>query len=225
MSNKTFKKIYRRLAQVILPPIAALLIKFIMLTSRVEIIGADSFYRLLDSGEGFIIPFWHGRMFLFPAFYKKYVDRDLRVLISAHRDGELISRIIDRFDLGTVRGSSRRGGKAAMLELQNLVKRGVVVIVTPDGPKGPGLKVRRGIIEMAKRTGAPILPVTYSATRKIILDTWDKFVVPLPFSTVTFSFGEPIYVGHDISREQGAEIRDRLENELNQISARADRGW
>lgn len=146
----------------ILPPFVYLIIKFIKLTSRIEHINRPNL-DILEKGEGFIVCFWHGRLLMMP--YAKLRDKG-KVMISRHRDGEFIARVIKYFGVDAIRGSFRKKSIASVREIISSLKEGFDVAITPDGPKGPRFKVKKGIIEIARLTKAPILPVTYSACKK-----------------------------------------------------------
>jgi hypothetical protein len=145
----------------------------------------------MDGGKPVLLAFWHGRMLYFIHLYRHLSST---VLVSHSKDGELVSRILTRFGVHTTRGSSSRGGARGLLHIVKKVRQGYHAAFTPDGPRGPRYQVQPGIVVVAKKTGAPILPVTYSAQWKRVLGSWDSFVVPLPFSRVVVVYGEPIYV-------------------------------
>ena len=120
----------------------------------------DELYR---QGRRLIITFWHGRQLMMPLAYR---GAEAHILISQHRDGELIHRIVTRFGGRSVRGSTTRGGAAALRQLIELGRSGVDLAVTPDGPKGPRQVVQIGVIHLAKATGLPIVPLTFSCSKK-----------------------------------------------------------
>jgi len=145
------------------------------------------------------------------------------MLISQHTDGEMIARAIDRFGIPTVRGSSRRGGKEVFIDIVKKLKTGRFIGFTPDGPRGPGEIAKHGVIEAAFKAKAIIFPVTYGASRQIKLPTWDKFVIPAPFSTVAFVIGEPIELTGKESAEQREELRLLLEKRMTAIGEEAEK--
>jgi lysophospholipid acyltransferase (LPLAT)-like uncharacterized protein len=151
-----------------------------------------------------------------------YQRQRFTILVSRSRDGEFVSRILQRFGGHVTRGSSSRGGAAALLEIARQVRSGYHAAVTPDGPRGPRYKVQPGIIALAQQTGAAILPVTYSARWKKVLRSWDGFVVPLPFSRVVVIYGEPIYVPAQASPAVFQAKRQEVEMSLRQITEMAD---
>ena len=120
----------------------------------------DALYR--ENGRG-IIAFWHGQQLMMPLAYR---GSGASILISQHRDGEIIARIMDRFQFQAVRGSTTRGGTRALRKLLQVCREGRDLVMTPDGPKGPARKVQLGVLYVAKMTGMPILPLVYACSKK-----------------------------------------------------------
>lgn len=147
----------------LLPPVGAWLIRFLGKAVRIRTEGGDTVDELYRQGRHIILAFWHGRQLMIPLAYR---GTEGHVLISQHRDGELIHRIIARFGFRSVRGSTTRGGAVALRQLIRLGKSGVDLVVTPDGPKGPRQVVKIGVIQLAKATGLPIVPLTFSCSKK-----------------------------------------------------------
>ena len=175
--------------------------------------------RVWSGGTPVILALWHGRTLYLLHLYQR---QRFTILVSRSRDGEFVSRILQRFGGHVTRGSSSRGGAAALLEIARQVRSGYHAAVTPDGPRGPRYKVQPGIIALAQQTGAAILPVTYSARWKKVLRSWDGFVVPLPFSRVVVIYGEPIYVPAQASPAVFQAKRQEVEMSLRQITEMAD---
>jgi len=136
-------------------------------------------------------------------------------MVSQSKDGELIAHTLKKLNVIPARGSSTRGGKEALIEMIRLVKSGIPAALTIDGPKGPACKAKPGVIELARQTGVPIIPVSAKAIRAKIFNSWDKFILPLPFTTITITFGEPIYIKEDISTEDFSRALIHLEDQLN----------
>ncbi len=148
----------------VLPPMIYAFLKFLKTTSRVEHICHPAFEGVWERGENLIVCFWHGRLLMMPFGNRRGKGK---VLISRHRDGEFIARVMEYFDLGAIRGSYRKEGSVSSLrEIISDLRKGYDVAITPDGPKGPRYKVKQGIVELAKLTGKSIVPVTYSARKK-----------------------------------------------------------
>ena len=132
-------------------------------------------------------------------------DEGVAILISSHRDGELIARTAQRFHFRTVRGSTSRGGGRALLGLVRELERGGEVAVTPDGPRGPAERFAPGALVAAQRANAHIVPVAAVADRAWRLKSWDRFLVPKPFARVTVAYGPPTRVAASTAREAGDE--------------------
>ncbi len=147
----------------------------------------------------------------------------MNMLISQHRDGDLIAKTIGHFGLGTVRGSSKHGGAGALRSLVRALAQNHYAGVTPDGPNGPRMRASDGIISVARLSGAPIIPATFGASRRTILKTWDRFVVPFPFSRGVFLWGEPIDVARDADPAAQEAARKDVEDSLNALTREADR--
>lgn len=152
-----------RLAQALLPPVGASVIRLLGKTMRLTVHGEDAVEDLYRKGQHIILAFWHGRQLMIPLAYH---GREVHILISQHRDGELIAQVMSRFGYRSVRGSSTRGGTAALRRLIKLGRSGVDIAITPDGPKGPRHVAQPGVIQIAKATGLPIFPLTFSCSKK-----------------------------------------------------------
>lgn len=171
-------------------------------------------------GEQTIIAFWHGRILLMPFPYR---GRKACILNSAHRDGEIITRVIKRFGVTAVRGSSTRGWLRGLKGMLEAYRQGYDLVVVPDGPRGPRYHAKSGVLQLARATGAPIFPVTYGAAWALTIPSWDRLLVPLPFSRVVYIVGQPIRVPADASAAQLEEKRQALEHSLISITTQADR--
>ena len=169
------------------------------------------------AGERMILAFWHRHLLLMPYGYR---GRRISVLVSRHRDGELIARTVARLGIDSSRGSTTRGGAAGLRELLRKARAGYDLAFTPDGPRGPAGKVQPGVIHAAAATGFPIQPVALAAGRCWRLGSWDPLVVPLPFATVHFVYGEPLAVARRAPIEPAAA---ELERRLNAAEAAAER--
>jgi len=147
----------------VLPPVAAAIIRAIGGSMRVETRGHDALDKLYGEGRNIILAFWHAQQLMIPLGYR---GAGSHVLISRHGDGEIIARIIARFGHEAVRGSSTRGGAGALRALIKLGRSGRDVVVTPDGPKGPRQVAKLGVVQLAKATGLPIVPLAFACSKK-----------------------------------------------------------
>lgn len=166
-----------------------------------------------------IFAFWHSTQLVLG--YKGR-GQGIHVLISQHRDGEYIARVMRSMGNDVIRGSSSRGGIKAMASMVRAGKRGHFLAVTPDGPRGPREKAQPGIIFLAKKTGQPIMPVGMGYSNCWRLPSWDKFRIPKPFSRVVLCIGELIRVPPDLSDEELESYRDELEKTLNRLTTEAE---
>jgi lysophospholipid acyltransferase (LPLAT)-like uncharacterized protein len=186
------------------------------LTMRVTYIGENIMPSFAARGEGFIGVFWHARMLMLPLIYP---GKKIHILISSHRDGEIIANVMRRFGFDLVRGSSTKGGMAALKEMITLLKQGSDLGITPDGPKGPAEVVKGGVAQVARLSGKAVIPISFAASKRIRFTSWDRFYFPLPFSRLVFVVGEPLY---HADGEELEHFRQRVETALLEVTARAD---
>ncbi len=215
-----FKRLRKKLAAWIGPWLAYGAIQFLGRVVRMEVISPEIPRSFWEKGIPFIIAFWHGRLLMMHWAYK---GKGLNFVISAHRDGQIIGKAGKLLGHRPIIGSTTRKGFSAFKNMIKALQNGSDVVIAPDGPRGPRRRAQRGVIELSRVTGRPIVPVTFSASRKILFRSWDRFLLPYPFSKGVFIWGEPIYVdpkGDPIYLE---ERRLLLENRLNEITERADR--
>lgn len=197
-----------------------LFIDSLFLTARIKTIGWEKVESVMRSKK-FILAVWHSRLLL-PSYMLKGMN--FLVLVSQSKDGEIITRIINKQGQDTMRGSSTRGGLRALAGMiKNLKENSRPGAFTPDGPQGPRFKVKHGIITCAKKTGYPIVPVTYSASRIKIFSSWDRFILPLPFSKCRIVYGEPIHVPKTADENEEKQYLIRLETEMNRMTREVDR--
>lgn len=197
-----------------------LFIDILFFTIRIERHGYSG-VRTVEASRKFILAFWHSRILLISYLYKGWNGV---AIVSQSEDGEIIARILEKQGQEPIRGSTTRGGIRALVEqirhLERSVRPGAVI---PDGPRGPRFKAQPGVIVLAKKTGYPILPVSYSAKRIKIFNSWDRFVLPYPFTRCMAVYGEPIYVPKDVDSAGINMYRLRLEQELCRITVEADK--
>jgi len=201
-----------------------------LLRVLVTFIGASLRWRIDDPAgllvntpsSACIFAFWHNRIFLMPYLFRKHWNtrqhEKVAVLVSASKDGEKLARVLEKFDLICVRGSSSRRGKEALRELTRLVEAGYDVGITPDGPRGPRYCVQDGVISLAQLTQTPIIPVSYCVSWRITVNSWDAFMVPLPFSRATLRIAPPLVVPHEAGESDRADKRLELERILKTLS-------
>ena len=187
-------------------------------TYRWRVDGYEHYDAIRARQQTPIFAFWHGR--ILPATYF-WRDRDIVVMTSENFDGEWIARIIRRFGYGTARGSSSRGGRRALVQLRREVRQGTPAAFTLDGPRGPARVAQPGAVWLARLTGSPLLPFHIEADRGWSLKSWDRSLVPRPFSQVAVAIGDPIMVGRTSSEAELETTRVNLERSLRTLAERA----
>ncbi|MFA5975856.1 MAG: lysophospholipid acyltransferase family protein [Elusimicrobiota bacterium] len=191
-------------------------LRFVGMTSRIIRVNPLVRQRMEAGGKGFIYAFWHGRQVFLVYLHQ---GDSLRPLISHSQDGDLIAKVCRSFQLNPVRGSTSRGGAEAVLEMCRIVEQGGRISITPDGPRGPLRQVQPGVLYIAQKTGASIVPVAYGARKAWVFKGWDEFLIPKPFNRIAMVYGEPITVGP--SDDLGQRARD-LQIALTAVCAEAD---
>ena len=162
--------------------------------------------------ENYIGALWHNRLLIFPFVLRRFFsNRRGAALISASRDGDLLADAIKRFDFDIVRGSSSRLGASAILQLTDVLASGRDVVITPDGPRGPAYKLGPGIIFLAQKSGAAVLPVNMEYSSCWRLKSWDRFILPRPFSKVRVIIGQSHHVRSTSTPEEFDTERLRLQ--------------
>lgn len=177
----------------------ALGVNLLSKTWRPIFVGTENLEAARGEGGGYFISLWHGRMLVPMASHK---NRGWTVLVSKSRDGDLIERMLLRFGFRVIRGSTSRGGATALREMLEALKQGGVMIITPDGPRGPMHSMNPGLVWMARETGYSVVPSGFVASRAWRAKSWDRFTLPKPFARLAFVYGPPIAVAHDASNAE-----------------------
>jgi lysophospholipid acyltransferase (LPLAT)-like uncharacterized protein len=170
--------------------VAAQYIRLVYYTSARQVEIAPMAEPYMRGDLPVIFAFWHGRMLMMTMV--RPPKRKGHVFISTHRDGELVAGTMEHFGLSTVRGSTRRGGGSAALRAVKVLQAGDNLVMTPDGPRGPLMKVQPGLLAIAQMAGVPVIPASYSSTRHKRMRTWDRFMVALPFGRIYYCIGAPM---------------------------------
>ncbi|MEO1275076.1 MAG: lysophospholipid acyltransferase family protein [Pseudomonadota bacterium] len=197
-------------------------------TTRWEWIGREYLDPLL-ADRAFIGAVWHARISLVAMLRPPH--RQAFALISGNNDGDLIARVIENTGAHAVRGSSRdpakpdkdKGGSAALKAMVQALEDGHIVVGTPDGPRGPRMRMKPGLAKAAIVAGAPILPVAFSVRRGKMLRSWDRMLVPTPFNRGVWVFGPPIQPPRALERETIAALCAEVETAIMVATAEADR--
>lgn len=197
------------------------IIRLIFSTARIRCEGPPlERLRMLNRRGQFIAAIWHSRILIFSHLYRGW---KASILVSRSDDGEIIARILQRQGFETVRGSTNKGGRQALALLIRKIREGGSAVMIPDGPQGPRCRVQPGIILLAQKTGVPIYPMSYSARHAKIFSSWDRFMLPRPFTECCVVYGDPIRVPADADENVRADYRRRLEDALYAITLKADR--
>jgi lysophospholipid acyltransferase (LPLAT)-like uncharacterized protein len=195
-----------------------ILIRAFSMTWRITLTG-----KLPGHPAPVIFAIWHNRLAVCMRIYDRFGVRHwpapgLAALISASRDGALLSRVLKYFGVKAVRGSSSRRGRQALLELTRLIDEGCNAAITPDGPKGPKYKIQEGIIALAQVTGAAIIPVSVTVSSKWTTRSWDGFQIPRPFSRCEIYVNEALRVPREASEGEREALRAELERRMMEIT-------
>jgi lysophospholipid acyltransferase (LPLAT)-like uncharacterized protein len=194
------------------------LIRAFSMTWRIKLTG-----KLPDHPAPVIFAIWHNRLAVCMRIYDRFGVRHwpapgLAALISASRDGALLSRVLKYFGVRAVRGSSSRRGRQALLELTRLIDEGCNAAITPDGPKGPKYKIQEGIIALAQVTRAAIIPVSVTISSKWTARSWDGFQIPKPFSRCEIYVGDALRAPREASDQEREALRAELERRMMEIT-------
>lgn len=199
-------------------------IRLVRVTSRWDHIGEEHPQAFWNRKEPFLVAFWHGRILMLTYCWRS--DMKMNMLISNHRDGEIIAGALHRFHLGSVRGSSSKngdkGGARALRTMVKAVRNGESIGITPDGPSGPFMRASEGVVAAAKLAGVPILPTTYAARHRKVMKSWDRFLIARPFTRGVIMWGEPIYVDRKADGEDLEAARQHVEQALIDLTREAD---
>jgi lysophospholipid acyltransferase (LPLAT)-like uncharacterized protein len=183
-------------------PVGVVLLRMLAATWRVERHGDVEWARVTASGKGSVLALWHGQLFPLAWVVR---DMGLLVLVSEHRDGEIITRILENLGYTMIRGSSTRGGARALAEMIRALKSGRSIAITPDGPKGPARVFSPGAAVAAQRAEVPVFPLYCSVSSAWRFNSWDRFMIPKPFARVVVHLGEPTLVRGSTPAEAGED--------------------
>jgi lysophospholipid acyltransferase (LPLAT)-like uncharacterized protein len=195
-----------------------------LIASVVRMLAATLRYRVTDDADAMnrsptktaLWIFWHNRILGVTVPLRRHGRHSKGVVLtSASRDGELLAAVMRRFDLEAARGSSSRRGSAALMELRRWLDEGFHAVITPDGPRGPRYRLGQGVIFLAQKTGIPIVPVHVNYSSYWTLRSWDRFIIPKPFSRVDVRFAPLEFVKPTSTDEEFEAERLRIEKVLN----------
>jgi len=206
--------------------LGALVLRLLNWTLRWHKLGLEGTNGRWSSETPRIIVFWHSRqLFMFWLYQSCKGGRHSHpavALVSRHNDGRMLAAGLKWLGVDSVAGSSSRGGTEAMFHLNQKIKAGCHIGISPDGPRGPCQRAKGGAVRIAQRSGLLIYPVAYSAERRWTFRSWDRMILPKPFSRAVLAMGEPISVSADIDEQGFRRKVAEMEKALNEITARAD---
>ena len=193
-----------------------LITKIIFLSIRWKFYNEDQKSNIFNVDNQYIFCCWHNRLFLGPHLLPR--NRIINALQSSHSDGMITSIAFKYLGMNVILGSSMKGGMQAFRKMVKCIQNGESIAITPDGPKGPKESVKEGIIKLAQITGAPIVPLVWTTKKFKLIDSWDHFVIPFPFSKGIYTFGKPIYIDKKISENDFEILRLEVENEIKRLT-------
>ena len=217
-----------RLIQTLISLIGSIYVLTVYKTSKVNLKNRKKIENLLERNESFIYSFWHDQLLMCPLTWQS--NSNIKVLISKHRDGDIIAQLISNLGFEAIRGSTHKtnkiknkGGLLSARKMIKSLKNGISIGISPDGPKGPRHKVSEGILSISRLSKSVILPVGIGFKKKWVLNTWDKFIIPKPFNEITVIWGDPIPA---ITNEKNNhQFRTKLESKMNNLTAQANKNY
>jgi len=190
-------------------------------TLRMKNLNSEAENQIKSLTGPYILTLWHGRIFYL--FYYLRNRPDYFLLISPSADGDLLAKLARLMGYSVIRGSTFKKAVPAARSLIRVLRDGQRIIIIADGSRGPRCVAQSGSVQLAGITRLPLFPMTFSAKNKVALNTWDKFILPLPFTRCSINFGSPIYLTSRTSEELVEEKRLELEKQLNQLSSECDK--
>jgi hypothetical protein len=211
----------RFLYNYIIPYVGLFAVRLISLTYRITVINPEIEESIFDRGEVPIYISWHQRFFPGITFFAR--RHRISIMISQSKDGDYISKIVRILGWTPVRGSSTRGGREALEELKRRAQEGCTIGHIVDGPKGPFGMVKPGLLAIAQHSGMPILPAIVSSEKRWTFKSWDKFMVPKPFSRVIMRFDRETYIPDGIGSDEFERLRFSIQNRLYELYRETDK--
>jgi len=202
-------------------------VRLYLSTIRLKVINEEALKNHLENGGKAIAAFWHQRIFGVIGYAKRFKIYSPSAIISKSSDGELIAQVVIRLGIRPIRGSSSRGGREALASVVEDLLINNFVVHAVDGPRGPKRVVKAGLIRMAQLSHAAIFPVYISADRAWIIKSWDRFIIPKPFSRISIQWDNPIFVPGEMDEAAFESLRLKIEERMTQSYAEGDRnlGW
>jgi lysophospholipid acyltransferase (LPLAT)-like uncharacterized protein len=214
----TLKKIKHDVLRFIGNYILFFVINVLCKTLRISFINKKVIDELEHNGKNYVLAFWHGTMLL-PWYLHR--NKNFTALISKSKDGDLLSKILRRWNYNVIRGSSSTGGDVALSIMVDYAKNNCSIAITPDGPRGPVFKLKAGAVITAKKSGLPLVLLGIGYKNKKVLKSWDSFQVPFFFTKANAVFSEPIYVDNKLSYDDTSKIIESCEKQLRELQETA----
>lgn len=204
----------------VIPFVAKGVVLLILKSMRTELLGEEHPREFWRQGRGIVFSIWHEQLLLLPAVYH---GPGLTALTSRSRDGEIVTGFLRVFGIGAVRGSSSRHGMSALKEMVRLSRSGADLVITPDGPRGPRQELKAGLVQLAKLGDAPIIIMSFGCSRGYRFASWDRFLVPCPFSTGIFCYSPPFFLreGEDMESFR-LRIQAGMEDNQRRVARRLE---
>ena len=203
------RKMTDKLLLALAPSLGAAVIRLLHALLRTDILGEEHINKFWVKGETVILSTWHDQLWMMINVYR---GPGARILISPSMDGELIARTMQKFGQDAVRGSSSRGGRDAFKKLIQLSRKPYDLGITPDGPKGPRHQIKEGVVQLARLTGRPIVPLAFVCSNGHRFNSWDRFLLPYPWGRGVYVFGEPLYYQQDETMESfRAKVQESMD--------------
>ena len=199
--------------------VARILFQILFYLNKINIKGEENLIKLIKSGKPVMVCVWHGRL-IFPCWYLRLKTTNVHAIASHHRDAEIMSRILKRWGYSLIRGSTKKGGKTVIKEMQQIFNQGGVVAVTNDGPKGPPYIAKAGSVSIAMKNNVQIISITGSATKYWKMNSWDSFILPKPFGKIQIVISPPLKITKK-TISLNVEI-EYLSNFINDYQKQAD---
>jgi lysophospholipid acyltransferase (LPLAT)-like uncharacterized protein len=216
-ARRPWKRFRRRVGYVVVGWCGPTALARLASTWKVQLIGEEHVERARAQYGGHMMALWHGRMIV---GLPHHAHRHWSVLVSQSGDGDISQRLLRGFGYSVIRGSSSSGGSRALREMLTVLRRGEVLIITPDGPRGPRHSVNPGLAWMARATGYPVVPLGFGVDRAWRMRSWDRFTIPKPGARITMVYGEPVHVPREASDADLARTTEELQKRLLEVERR-----
>ncbi|MEC9369092.1 MAG: DUF374 domain-containing protein [Pseudomonadota bacterium] len=196
-------------------------LKFVGLTSRFTLIGLDDFKNFTSKRETFCIALWHNRLSLMPMM-RPHMPRQLSIIISGHRDGRMVGKVFETYGIEAIPARSGTNDMDAARAIVKASRQGHFIGITPDGPRGPRMRMKPFAVDVGRLCKSPVTLITGSPKRRIMFNSWDRFILPLPFNHIVLIWEEGPPVPDSFDSASAERYRQELENTLTRMTNKAD---